>query len=210
MNRKDRKVNRSTPLEKDVRHAFEVLATADPSVLDEALRSARPLLGSATDALRTALVYRAAVESFEHALAVLPIAVDPATARAAQATENIWRRVDAEFGLLSSAEVAALRGARNDNRAFASGLRQRGGLLGVQRKNAYVYPGFQFDLAVGTIRPWVAPLVELAAVQDRTPVDVVMWMMSPTTYFGDDRPVDHIDDAQLLVDVAERAWNVQW
>ena len=44
---------------------------------------------------------------------------DPAIARAVQATENVWRAVESEFGLLSSPEVDTFLRASN-----ASDLRQ--------------------------------------------------------------------------------------
>ncbi|TFD52371.1 hypothetical protein E3T46_05760 [Cryobacterium sp. Hh11] len=136
--------------------------------------------------------------------------VDPATARAVQARENMWRRIESEFGLLSSSEVSDLLGASNGNRTFTAELRKRGALLAAHRKNGYVFPGFQFDHEAGEVRPWVVPLLETARRHDWSAADVIMWMMSPTTYFDSDRPADHVDDAQRLLDVAERAWGVEW
>jgi len=139
-----------------------------------------------------------------------PTVVDSATARAVQATENVWRRVESEFGLLSSSEVSALLGASNTKRAYASDLRKRGELLATLRKNGYVFPGFQFDHEAGAVRPWVAPLLTLAQGNERSAADVIMWMMSPTTYFDGDRPADHVDDTQRLLSVAERVWGIEW
>lgn len=139
-----------------------------------------------------------------------PSVVDPAMARAVQATEDAWRAVESEFGLLSSSEVDTLLGARNANQAFAAELHQCGELLAAQRKNGYVFPGFQFDHEAGAVRPWVAPLLTLAQGNERSAADVIMWMMSPTTYFDGDRPADHVDDAERLLGVAERAWGIEW
>ena len=194
----------------DVRHALEVLAAANPLVLDQVFSSVRSQFGSTAATVRNALIYRGAVDSLERALVMLPTVVDPATARAVQATENVWRRIDTDFGLLSSSEVSSLLGASNGNRAFTAELRKRGALLAAQRKNGYVFPGFQFDHEAGAVRPWVAPLLESAQRHDRSAADVIMWMMSPTTYFNSDRPADHVDDAQRLLDVAERAWGIVW
>lgn len=130
---------------------------------------------------------------------------DPAIARAVQATENVWRAVESEFGLLSSPEVDTFLRASN-----ASDLRQRGELLSTMRTDSYVFPGFQFDHQAGAVRAWVAPLLTLAESNERSAADVIMWMMSPTTYFDGDRPADHVDDAQRLLSVAERVWGIEW
>ena len=60
------------------------------------------------------------------------------------------------------------------------------------------------------MRPWVAPLLTLAESNERSAADVIVWMMSPTTYFDGDRPADHVDDAQRLLSVAERVWGIEW
>jgi hypothetical protein len=130
---------------------------------------------------------------------------DPAIARAVQATENVWRAVESEFGLLSSPEVDTLLRASN-----ASDLRQRGELLAILRRNGYVFPGFQFDHEAGAVRLWIAPLLTLAERNERSTADVIMWMMSPTTYFDGDRPADHVGDVQRLLSVAERTWSIEW
>lgn len=196
--------------EEEVRHALEVIASANPVMLDQVFSSVQSQFGTTAVALRNVLVYRGAVSSLERALGTLPTTVDPATARAVQATENIWRRIESEFGLLSSAKVGALLGASNANRAYAADLRQRGELLATLRKNGYVFPGYQFDHEAGAVRPWVAPLLSLAESHERSAADVIMWMMSPTTYFDGDRPADHVGDAERLLSVAERAWSIEW
>lgn len=196
--------------EEAVRHALEVLVTSTPAELDRAFASAPSRLGNAAAAMRTALAYQQSVDELESALGALPTTVDPSTARAAQATENVWRQLETEFGLLSSSEVSALLGARSANRAYAAGLRKRGELLAARRRNAYVFPGFQFDRKAGAVLPWVAPLLRLAQAHERTAVDVTQWMMSPTTYFGGRRPADHLAEPERLLDVAERAWGIEW
>lgn len=41
--------------------------------------------------------------------------------------------------------------------------------------------------------------------------DVLLWLLSPTTFFEDGgRPVDHFDDFGLVLRVAENAWGVDW
>lgn len=119
--------------------------------------------------------------------------------------------MESEFGLLSLSGVDALVGARNGNQAHAADRRRRGELLAALRNNSYVFPGFQFDHNAGTVGDWVAPLLVLAERYERDTAGVIMWMMSPTTYFEEeDRPVDHVHDAHRVVDVAEKDWGVEW
>jgi len=84
--------------------------------------------------------------------------IPPGYARAMQATENVWREIDEEFGLMTSAEVAVAIGSKSQNRYLASALRRKGKLLGIRRLTAYRYPGFQFQ-SDGTIHPAISKLV---------------------------------------------------
>ena len=200
----------ASPQEEEVRRALEVLASTTSAQLDLVFEQFSAQLPSGAAAVRNAVAHQRAVDNLESVLVTLPTTLDPATARAAQATENVWRTVQSEFGLLSSSEVGALLGASNANRAYAAQLRQRGELLAAQRRNAYVFPAFQFDREAAEVRRWVAPLLRLAGHSHRSGADVIMWMMSPTTYLGGERPVDHAEDSERVLDVAERAWGVEW
>jgi len=124
-------------------------------------------------------------------------------------TERFWRSIEAEFGFLSSVDVSAALGAR-PNRAYASELRTAGRILGLRRTNRYVYPGFQFQAEA--IRPVIPRLISLGREHGLESRDVVAWLCRPTTYLRGDarRPVDHLDDADLVVDSAARAWAVAW
>lgn len=191
------------------------MATTSVDIDEDTLRQAKKVAGTTSDretvdlALRTLIAMRRQPE-LENALSRLRSVVDPATARAAQATENVWREIADEFGLLKSSEVGDLLGASKSNREFISIRRTRGELLGIVRNNGYLYPGFQFDRSTGAIRSWVKPLLELAGEHSMGAADVLFWMMSPTTYFGGDRPADHAREGDQLLDVAGRSWSVQW
>jgi hypothetical protein len=142
-------------------------------------------------------------------------ALPPAAARAAQATENSIKAIDREFGLLTSVQVADLLGSSSKPdaaRSLANDMRSRGELLYVRRLNKYLYPGFQFDDALGRVRPVVKQLVELAAASGWDTEDAALWLCSPTTYFDDgSRPVDHLGDApDAVLEAARRAWGVEW
>lgn len=139
----------------------------------------------------------------------------PSMARAAQATENAVKSIEEEFGLITSAQVAQLLGATSNRaavRSLAYDMRGRGELLYIRRLNKYLYPGFQFDPSLGPVRPLVKALLQLADANGWEPEDVVLWLCSPTTYFEDgSRPVDHFDsDPDRVLDVARRAWGVEW
>lgn len=195
--------------DEEVRHAMAVLAAADDRVIENQIRAQKTL--GKTFLLKLGIVGdNVAVEELEDALSGLRSTVDPEVARAAQATENIWREIADNFGLLKSSDIGALLGASKSNREYASTRRARGELLGVYRNNGYLYPGFQVDRQSGTVRAWVKPLLQLAEQHSMGAADVLFWMMSPTTYVGGARPADHVDDGDLLLDVAGRAWAVEW
>lgn len=195
--------------DEEVRHAIEVLAAADDRVIERQIRAVNDRGVQFLNKVRV-VEDHVGLHELENALAGLRSVVDPATARAAQATENVWREVDDDYGLLKSGDVSEILGASKKNREFVSIRRNRGELLGVVRNNGYLFPGFQFDRTTGTIRSWVKPLLELAAQSNQGATDVLVWMMSPTTYFSGDRPADHVEDGDRLVDVARRAWSVEW
>lgn len=148
----------------------------------------------------------------EHARVVGRLAthVTPATARMLQATANRIQAIDDEFGLLGSAEVAGILGSRGEPRSFTADLRRQRRILSLPRLNRLVYPGFQFDRSTGAIRPLIAPLIELAVEYDRAPENIVFWLCRETSYLDGDRPVDHLDDADRILEVASEAWGVDW
>lgn len=134
-----------------------------------------------------------------------------ASARAVQATEHVWQLIASEFGLLSAGEATALIGTGERRGSQALDLRRHGELLAVVREEAWLLPGFQFDRATGDRPlPWAAPLLKLAGEHHLSASDVIMWMMAPTTYFFGDRPVERLDETEQLLDVAERAWGIEW
>jgi len=124
-------------------------------------------------------------------------------------TERIWREIEDEFELLTSAEVATSLGLKSHNRHLVSVLHRRGDLLGVRRLNAYRYPGFQFE-ANGTIRPVIRRLVIAMREGRWSEESFIVWLCSPSRSFADGRrPVDHLNDP-TLVSVAEEMMAVDW
>jgi hypothetical protein len=145
------------------------------------------------------------------AMAASPDVVSPQLARSLQATENMWRSIATEFGLLTSRQVAERLGGSPSNRNLATRRRAAHQIAGVVRRNAVLYPGFQFDRAHGTIIPVMAWLIELAAANGRSEADLLLWLCSPTTAFdAEDRPVDHLEQPDAVLRAAKNQFEAQW
>lgn len=137
------------------------------------------------------------------------ITVSPPLARAVQAKENLYDRIEAEFGMLSSAQAGQRMGSRSTaTRNLALVARRDGRLLGLTRGRYTVFPGFQFDER--GLRPVIASLIELGRHHERSEAGLVQWLMSPTTYLNGARPVDVLDNADRVLEVAGEAFGVQW
>ncbi len=89
-------------------------------------------------------------------------------------------------------------------------LRKKGEVLYLRRLNAFVYPGFQFDPSRRRVKPVVTKVIETANEAGWDIEDVTDWLCSPTTYLQGDRPVDHLDFGDDVVEVARKAWFVEW
>lgn len=130
------------------------------------------------------------------ALARLPHTTTPEVAQRAQATENTWRNIEKEFGLLTSAEVADRVGKAG--RSYAHQRRTNGDLLAVRRGGRDYYPGFQVT-PTGPV-PLMAELAAEASELGVREASVLLWMVAPATWWdglgpeSDNRPVDHLDD----------------
>ncbi|WP_417216689.1 hypothetical protein [Arthrobacter sp.] len=144
------------------------------------------------------------------ALSEVDVDTSPQLARSLQATENAWRDMEAEFGLLTSVEVSRAVGSRSPNRSYASDQRGAGRLLAVKRPGGYKYPGFQIDRREQAIRPVMHELIALATEADRSESGLALWMISPTGYLDGLRPVDLLDEPDHVVEAARQSFNVQW
>lgn len=133
----------------------------------------------------------------------------PQLARAVQASENVWKDIAREYGMLTSMEVAQLIGSEKSGRSLAADQRAAGKLISIKRGNKQLYPGFQFDRGAQKVRPAIQDLVAVAAEVGWDEQDLVFWLVSPSGYFGGERPVDHLDDVDL-VDKARLAATVEW
>ncbi|WP_168226604.1 hypothetical protein [Tomitella fengzijianii] len=136
-------------------------------------------------------------------------AASPALARAVQAQQNLYDALDAEFGLLTSAQVADRLGSRAAaRRNAAAAARAAGRLLALRRGNRLLYPGFQFTAA--GIRPVIADLRSLGDRHGWHEAGLIEWLLGPTTLLDGGRPVDALGDAERLLAVAEASFGVSW
>jgi hypothetical protein len=150
------------------------------------------------------------VRALRRAMAASPGVVTPQLARSLQATENHWRNMGAECGLLTSGQVAELLGASPSNRNLASRKRAAHQIAGVARGNAVLYPGFQFDRTRGAILPVMELLIRLATANGWTDEDLLLWLYSPTTSFADEgRPIDHLHDPDSVLAAAKAAFEAE-
>ena len=145
-----------------------------------------------------------------------PKQVTAAVAAATMATEGAWRRLEEEFGLLTPAEVLDLlrpEGGESFKLDHERGARTE--ILHTARRNSVYYPRFQFDEKRREVRPWVKPLLRLAKRYGLGHDDIILWLVRSTTYLGANadgtapRPVDFVDSAARIIDVAEKAWEAR-
>ena len=154
---------------------------------------------------------RASAKALGDAIDAVDIYTEPAVARAVQAERNLYDRIDAEFGLLTSAEVGRRLGSRSTApRNLAVATRRGGSLVAITRGHQALYPGFQFG-SDGRPLAVIRDLRDLAGECGWSESSVVQWLCAPTTYLDGLRPVDLLaSDPCRVLDVARRAWTVEW
>ena len=145
------------------------------------------------------------------ALSSVAVYTEPAVARAVQAEHNLYARINAEFGMLTSTEAGKRMGSRSSApRNLATTTHRNKALVAVRRGNYLSYPGFQFG-PDGKPLAVVARLREVAEANGWSEAGLVQWLCSPTTYLDGDRPVDHLaTDPDRVVEVAAEALAVSW
>ncbi len=154
---------------------------------------------------------RASAQAVGAALSSVAMYIEPAVARAVQAEHNLYARIDAEFGLLTSTEAGKRMGSRSSApRNLATTAHRNKMLVAVRRGNYLAYPGFQFG-PDGQPLPVIRRLRDVAESHDWSEAGLVQWLCSPTTYLNGDRPVDHlVTDPERVVGVAAEAFAVSW
>ena len=137
--------------------------------------------------------------------------ISPELAYSLLATENMWRLMDAEFGLLTEQDVAQLLQVPRTSSNSVSARRKAGQIIGVRRGNSYRYPGFQFDRDLKVVLPMIEALLDLARANDWTSESLSLWMLSPSTSFaGEDRAVDHLWEPETVVAAAKLQMEERW
>ena len=130
-------------------------------------------------------------------------------ANAVQATENAWLRIEHEYGMLTSEEVSAELGSTNKNLSDnAPSQRKQGKLIGVQRRNTILHPGFQ--LSNGEIHPEISRLIKAATKLDLPLEELTQWLCAPNEAFGGDKPVNHLNDPDDLLEALHNDFGAQW
>lgn len=196
----------------EIQGALAVFAAEDPlqPIGSAVVTSGHSTAGGTARLLADVVNMERSVSALGPAIAALDIETSPPLASAIQATENLWSWIDRQWGLLRSTDVAELLGAKTSNRSYASSLRKKGKLIGVGRANAYVYPGFQFDRQTGTVHDVIPLLIGAARDQQLDDEDLVFWLCSPSRYFDDDLPVDHLLSDPGIVDKFVASESVSW
>jgi len=145
------------------------------------------------------------------ALSSVAVYTEPAVARAVQAEHNLYARIGAEFGMLTSTEAGKRMGSRSSApRNLATTAHRNKALVAVRRGNYLSYPGFQFG-PDGKPLAVIARLREVAEANGWSETGLVQWLCSPTTYLDGDRPVDRLaTDPDRVVEVAAEALAVSW
>lgn len=151
-----------------------------------------------------------AAAALRRSLSALSGDVSPEQAYRAQTTENAWRELEREFGLLTATEVAQVVGSTAKSaKSFASDAHRTGRLLAVRRLNKLLYPAFQLTGA-GPL-PVVRDLRRAAQRLEVGEESVLLWLTAPTTWWGDrSRPVDHLHDPEEVLRAFEAHYGTDW
>ncbi|BCI91299.1 hypothetical protein NIIDMKKI_65050 [Mycobacterium kansasii] len=154
---------------------------------------------------------RESAQAVGAALSSVAVYTEPAVARAVQAEQNLYARIEAEFGLLTSTEAGKRMGSRSSApRNLATTAHRNKALVAVRRGNYLAYPGFQFG-ADGKPLPAIERLRDVAETNGWSETGLVQWLCAPTTYLDGDRPVDHLlTEPDRVLAVAAEAMAVSW
>jgi hypothetical protein len=154
---------------------------------------------------------RESAQAVGAALASVAVYTEPAIARAVQAEHNLYARIEAEFGMLTSTEAGKRMGSRSRApRNLVATAHRNERLVAVRRGNHLAYPEFQFG-PDGQPLAVIGRLRETAEANEWSEAGLVQWLCSPTSYFNGDRPVDHLaEDPDRVVTVAAEALAVSW
>lgn len=132
----------------------------------------------------------------------------PEVARSVQASENRWRAIEKEYGLLDSRSVAELLGGSGTNRNKAHQLAKEGKIIGVKRGRGTLYPGFEFDH--GEVRPVIAEVGAIGRRNHWTDAHLLLWLASPNGYLEGRVPARMMDDPGQVLEAARQDLAERW
>lgn len=132
----------------------------------------------------------------------------PEVARSVQASENRWRSIAREYGLLDSRAVDALLGGSGTNRNRAHQLAKEGKIIGVRRGRGTLYPGFEFDH--GEVRPVIAEVAAIGRRNHWTDPHLLLWLASPNGYLEGRVPAQMMDDPDRILEAARQDMAERW
>ncbi|CAN7572155.1 DUF2384 domain-containing protein [Arthrobacter sp. LjRoot78] len=122
-----------------------------------------------------------------------------------EAAEAMWRFVHAEFGLLTSQEMALQLGIADPDDVRR--LYSEGRLVAIHRGGRVLYPGFQIDPESRTILPVFHDLLRAAEEAVRHESAMISWLVRPSSSLDGARPVDLLDDPERILAEARTLLN---
>lgn len=127
-------------------------------------------------------------------------------------TLNLWQKVHAEFGLLNVEQLAAKMSPKDYKKGLSvSGKAIKdGNLLGVFFDGEPYFP--QFQIEGGLPRPVIAELNKLRKESNASKASLLLWMVSPTTWWSEDgdRPVDHLENEDEVLAAYKASMVIPW
>lgn len=128
--------------------------------------------------------------------------------RSLQASEDRWRAMAKEYGLLNSRAVAALLGDSGTDRNRAGRLAKEGKIIGVKRGRGTLYPGFMFDH--GEVRPVIAEIAAIGRRNHWTDPHLLLWLASPNGYLEGRVPAQTMDARDKILEAARQDMAERW
>ncbi|GAB3123326.1 hypothetical protein [Glaciibacter psychrotolerans] len=126
-------------------------------------------------------------------------------------TAASFQTMKATYGLFTEAEVTEILGLKQAGPDEIQELLVSRKLLGFARDGALQFPGFQFDLDLGTTKQVIPDLVTLALELKWRLDELALWLCAPSTYFKDDAcPVAFIDQPDELLKKFHAQATVEW
>ncbi|KRF03267.1 hypothetical protein ASH00_15895 [Arthrobacter sp. Soil782] len=122
----------------------------------------------------------------------------PQMAHSVQALAARWSQVMKDYRFLTSAEFRGKPAGRETER-----------LLKVEHDGAVLYPEFQFDEA-GQVRRVILELVSLAENTDWSEQSLVLWLVTPTGFLDDEKPIEHLGDPERILAGVRSRFEQSW